>query len=62
MEPIKAEGELAADMVPLLGEELKAARKRIQAFEGEDGKGEVPSASEPIQAGTEIGCKCVEKL
>ena len=33
MESIKADGELAAEMVVLLGKELKAARKRIQELE-----------------------------
>ena len=33
MESIKADGELAAEMVALLGKELKVARKRIQELE-----------------------------
>ena len=33
MESIKADGELAAEMVVLLGKELKAAQKRIQELE-----------------------------
>ena len=33
MESIKADGELAAEMVVLLGKELKVARKRIQELE-----------------------------
>jgi len=33
MESIKVDGELAAEMVVLLGKELKVARKRIQELE-----------------------------
>ncbi|KIJ92842.1 hypothetical protein K443DRAFT_13287 [Laccaria amethystina LaAM-08-1] len=33
MESIKADGELAAEVVVLLGKELKVARKRIQELE-----------------------------
>ena len=33
MESIKADGELAAEMVVLLGKELKVARRKIQELE-----------------------------
>lgn len=33
MESIKVDGELAAEMVVLLGKELKVARKKIQELE-----------------------------
>lgn len=61
MESIKADGELAAEMVALLGKELKVARKRIQELEeNQTDVIELTKRAEGAETAMKILKKCAE--